>query len=269
MQNDIIAQELMLWSKGVRGEVSFWTNWVSSGGGKYPEDFARRVSGTAKFDPFLENLFPAGARIDILDVGAGPITFLGTTSNRNRISITATDPLADAYAGILSSHGITAPVATVFATAEDLGAFFPADRFDVVHCRNALDHSFNPVRGIDQMLLVARPGGIVILRHHVNEGETENYSGFHQYNFDEDGGHFMVWRPGIRVDITASVADRAKVETKISPNRKWIEVIMRKHENVGGAGTAGQAPEPDDSRDRLRDIIRGTFAFIIEKFGHD
>jgi len=104
MQTDIIAQELMLWSKGIKGGVRLCTNWLSCGGGQYPKDYATRVSGTAGFDWFLEALFAAGDGIDI-DVGAGPITSFGATFTRKRINMTATDPRADAYAGILSSHG--------------------------------------------------------------------------------------------------------------------------------------------------------------------
>ena len=35
---------------------------------------------------------------------------------------------------------------------------------------NALDHSFDPVLGIERMLQVTRPGGWVLLRHARNEG---------------------------------------------------------------------------------------------------
>jgi SAM-dependent methyltransferase len=267
MHYDVITQELLLWSKGVKHEVRFWTDWVSSAGGRFAEDYAKRVSGTAAFEPFLEQLFTKGTKLDVLDVGAGPITFLGTMSTRNDISITATDPLADAYQKILSAHGITPKVATDFATAEDLVAFFPVKRFDLVHCRNALDHSFNPVRGIDQMLRVTKPGGFVVLRHRVNEGENEKYSGFHQYNFDEQDGRLVVWNPRFRQDITMSFMNRASVQTRISQDRDWIEVFLRKHEIEENSAPSEQTHDQEESRDRLRDIVRGTFAFIVEHFG--
>ena len=47
---------------------------------------------------------------------------------------------------------------------------FPRNYFHVSHMRNALDHAFDPVEGILQLLHVTKPGGFVLLRHAQNEG---------------------------------------------------------------------------------------------------
>src|SRR6185295_6270228 len=88
----------------------------------------------------------------LLDVGCGPYTVVGKRIDGLRLDITAVDPLADAYVELMRRHQHQPLIAPHFAVAEDLAAFFPASSFDVVHCRNALDHSFDPIRGIDQML---------------------------------------------------------------------------------------------------------------------
>jgi len=37
--------------------------------------------------------------------------------------------------------------------------------FDIVHCSSTFDHSFDPVRGIREMLRVAEAGDVMFLRH--------------------------------------------------------------------------------------------------------
>lgn len=63
--------------------------------------------------------------------------------------------------------------------AEELHLCFPAGHFDVVHIRNALDHSFDPVLGIERMLHAVRPGGWVLLRHARNEGVAGKFRNGH------------------------------------------------------------------------------------------
>lgn len=267
MEQKAFADQLFLWSKGIAYELRFWRNWAESRGGRYATDFERRMSGTQPFEAGLANLFPAGQPIDVLDVGAGPISPLGIVCDRNPLRITATDPLADAYRDILDDCGLVPPIRTDFATAEDLSAFFPRDRFDLVHCRNALDHSLDPMRGIEEMLTVCRPGGFVLLRHHVNEGQREGYSGFHQHNFDEAEGRFVIWNNESRLDVTAAFAGRATVETKVNPDRSWIEVMLRKPVATGAAGSAGEDALAEAYRARVRVLIRDTFGFMVQSFG--
>jgi SAM-dependent methyltransferase len=96
---------------------------------------------------------------------------------------------------------------------EELLLFFPTERFDLVHCRNALDHAADPLLGIRQMLAVTRLGGAVALDHFPNEGEREGYSGFHQWNLDLRDGRFVLWTPAETIDVATALDCPCTVET--------------------------------------------------------
>jgi SAM-dependent methyltransferase len=189
-----LDRQLGQWADGISDELRFWRHWFATRGGDWPEDFVRRLDPAATLDPRVETcLLELGGRGRVLDVGAGPITKLGYRSEAVECEIMAIDPLAPVYSTLLGEFGFTPPVPTQFGTAEDLMALFPDVRFDLVHCCNALDHSFDPIRGIDQMLRVTRLGGNLLLVHQRNEAERERYAGFHQYNLDVIDGEFLVW----------------------------------------------------------------------------
>jgi ubiquinone/menaquinone biosynthesis C-methylase UbiE len=139
--------------------VIFWAAWLRTSGIHWPEDYARRLNPDAEIDPALGALLEqVGNGATILDVGAGPVTVLGKKWKQYEFSIHAVDPLAELYNRLVATSGVTPVVRTEFALAEDLSAFFDPASFDIVHCRNALDHSFDPLRGILEMLRVVKVG---------------------------------------------------------------------------------------------------------------
>ncbi|CAE7461548.1 SFC1 [Symbiodinium sp. CCMP2592] len=84
--------------------------------------------------------------------------------------VVAADGLARFYNRVLDERELKPPYLPLQCPVEELHECFPSPHFDVVHIRNALDHSFDPVLGIQRMLQVTRPGGWVLLRHARNEG---------------------------------------------------------------------------------------------------
>ena len=83
--------------------------------------------------------------------------------------------------------------------------------------RNALDHAVDPVLIVENMLGVVRSGGHVVLRHTRNEGVRQSYVQLHQWNFDERGGHLIVWRPGSETDLNERLSARAEVKCHLEP----------------------------------------------------
>ena len=61
--------------------------------------------------------------------------------------------------------------------AESLLERFVPDTFDLVFSRNALDHTSDPLRALQQMLAVVKPGHSVLLEVHENEADAERYGG--------------------------------------------------------------------------------------------
>ena len=169
-----LAQQLAVWVSGLDGELHFWDQWLATQGLQWPDDFQSRLDPHREIEPWLLCEVDNGP-VRVLDVGSGPLTCLGFYHRGRRVELTACDPLAPFYAELIAKHGVSCPVPTQLGFAEDLSAFFSLDEFDVVHCRNALDHSFEPVRGIEEMLLVLKPGGQIVLSHVINEAEHGQY----------------------------------------------------------------------------------------------
>jgi len=195
------------WDTRADSEVDFWRNWVSSKGGKWPEDFQRRTDPETPLieaiaDQLEEMNLSQPHTAEVLDIGSGPLSLLGYSSPNQAINLTLVDPLAEAYNVILDNAGITGvprPQKGYFETA--LGQL-GENRFDVVWCRNALDHSIDPLLGLHSLIAMCRPGGRVILSFHPNEADTGNYGGLHQWNLNNQDGKICLSQKGLELDLT-------------------------------------------------------------------
>jgi SAM-dependent methyltransferase len=147
-----------------------------------------------------------------LDVGSGPLTIVGRKAPGVALDITAVDALADEYNKILDQHGVDPIVRPQPCLTEQLTSKFECDKFDIAYARNTLDHSLDPLRAIAEMLSVVRKGGIVLTEHARNEGQTHNYAGLHQWNFDIQDGIFVLNRRNTHpINLAASLASKARV----------------------------------------------------------
>jgi len=164
--------------------------------------------------PNLVAVLPERANISILDVGAGPLTVVGKRCPDRDLSITAVDPLADEYDRILHAAGVEPLVRTRKAFAEKLEELFARDSFDVVHMRNALDHSQDPAEGLRQMYRVVKPGCAVVLVHFINEGKRQGYHGLHAWNITMERGTPAFWNPEKRFTVE-SLFPSARVESTV------------------------------------------------------
>lgn len=215
----------------LRGEVGFWRRWLRTRGLSWPDDFARRFDPDTPVQPQLARLIDRleGQQVEILDVGAGPVTVVGKRHPGKTVSVTATDVLARDYAQLLADFGLTAPSPTVYAEAEKLQEQLGDRQFDIVHAQNSIDHCADPIAAIGQMLAVTRPGGFVLLLHEENEGSNELYHALHKWDFTCERGHFVIAGPGPdgpRRDVTAMLAGSACVECALGAGA--ICVTIRK-----------------------------------------
>jgi SAM-dependent methyltransferase len=236
----LAEQRLRSWLLGVDSEVKFWDYWFATKGGDWPQDFEIRLDPKREFPEYLlDGLSPKTAKI--LDVGAGPITGFGFTHKGSKLDITACDPLASFYDRVLEKYSITPPVRTITAFAEELSSFFSTNTFDLVTCSNALDHSFEPIRGIEEMLLVTRIGGRVHLTHRINEAVFGHYTGLHQWNFDAENNRFIMWNNEQRIDVNSVFNSCAEIKVIYDPPAGYVTAVFQK-----------TAEPSDNSRDRYR-----------------
>jgi SAM-dependent methyltransferase len=207
-----------LWERELDDEVVFWDRWLRSGGLEWKDDFLERldpdsVLGHAVLVEVVSKL--PQTSISILDVGAGPLTILGKTLPGKSLEITPIDPLADHYSRLLDGLHVEPPVRTLPGQGERLLELFPPESFDVAFAQNSLDHSYDPLLVIRNMLQVVKPAGTVVLSHVRNEAEHQAYSGLHQWNFDVRAGDLIVWNRAIECNGSELFSDRASVSVSV------------------------------------------------------
>jgi hypothetical protein len=136
-------------------ELGYWRDWIENRGGRWGEDYAYRFDPDAEVeDPLLRGVLAElnAPDLSILDVGAGPVSFVGRRYEGARLTVVAVDPLADRYNRLLAAAHLDPPVRTEPLEGERLLERFGQGAFDVAYARNALDHAVDPVLIIEQSL---------------------------------------------------------------------------------------------------------------------
>lgn len=209
------------WNAALPEEIKFWRNWIETKGLNWKDSYAWRVDPDYEFYPHLRPFVnvPEGGTVRVLDVGAGPLTVLGKNWPGRKLDIVAVDPLAEQYDKLLAEYNVVPLVRTQTGHGERLLEIFPESSFDLVFAENCLDHSYDPLLCLSQMLAVVKPGCYVATDHLVNEGKNESYEGLHQWNFDQWGlfkSKFVIWRPGMApIDVQRHFGTKAKVTAKL------------------------------------------------------
>jgi SAM-dependent methyltransferase len=214
------------WRVALPSEVDFWRGIIY---GTFPNrewvnDMKARVRGITPFpEHLLRYLEGKTGSARILDVGSGPVTVLSGV--RDGIEVVAVDPLADDYNRLLDKKGLVPRIRTLRGDGEKISEL-GLGLFDLVYSRNALDHSYDPIRAIREMLKVCSPAGFVFFEGETNESIREHGIGLHQWNFlPVDNGDLIVWQMdkealslrhalGEGADVKASGKQSYQVEIK-------------------------------------------------------
>lgn len=216
------------WRTRRSSEVDFWAAWLVGAPGteEWASDRESRLNPNTQIrDPLVRSELernPAN-EISILDVGAGPVTNLGFRYPGKTLTIVPIDPLADEYDRLLRGADLVPPIRTIGVAGEALLEHFGPRRFDIAYAANSLDHSADPFAIISNMTAVVRAGGVVLLRHKRNEGESALYGGLHQWNFDVVDDSLFLWNNAIEINVRTALEERAATTAWISQN----EVIAR------------------------------------------
>lgn len=221
----------LAWRVALADEVRFWDRYLATGGADWPEEYAARTAPSPPMHPRLQavvdEVAEPGRPVRLVDVGSGPLTAVGVSTGPPA-TLVAVDPLADRYDRLYRRHRLTPRVRPVVGRAEDLLAVVPAGGADVVVCRNALDHTADARRALDQFLAVVRPGGCVVLEHAEREGDRRGYRDLHQWDLwtDDDGHLWLGGRDDPGTDLTVALADRAEVAATTGPDG-WVHATLR------------------------------------------
>jgi SAM-dependent methyltransferase len=219
-----------VWYTGLNYDQTYWSQWIESRGLEWPEDFQRRLQ-IVEIDEKVKRLVNPEVRagrhaVHILDAGAGPMTSLGSTWMGKLLDLRACDPLAPEFAKMLRRHKIVPPVRTVFAELEHLSLVFATNFFDLVVMREAIDHSYDPVRAIKEAIKVTRVNGTVWLGHKAHGGLVDQYIGTHTWNVDLWEGHPIIWNACALHNLTDVFSGDAIVASKSSGD--WVEILLVK-----------------------------------------
>lgn len=225
-----VALHRTLWRDGIAEEMAFWDSYLASRGEAWGSDYAERMDPALPLQEYLAEVVtvPQGRRLRILDVGAGPLTYVGKRSERWQVEIVAVDPLAPGYDLLLAKHGIVPPVRTQQGSAEHLRRLFAPNSFELVSARNSIDHGLDPLRSIRQMLAVVKPGCPVFLHHHMNEAVNQQFAGLHQWNLGAEHGDFILSSPTRRINVNHAFRGLATVHTRTYGD-EWIANTIVKH----------------------------------------
>lgn len=230
-------ESLQYWLNELTSEIIFWNTLFSTRGheGGDPNIFQFRT------DPKCPFQIPEELESDdgkILDVGSGPYSRLGYIHNGKKLDLTLVDPLAFAYQTFEKKYGYHFAVSAQTGLVECLSLILSENSYDLVHMSNSLDHSFDPIEGLQQLLYVTRVGGKVILRHHNNVAEQANYEGLHQWNLTVKDNHFIIWNKKEKYIVDDLIKDYATIEfaapcVETTLDSKWEhnKVVIRKKSN--------------------------------------
>ena len=220
----------MDWQSGLIEENDFWERALGD-----PErhwklsEYRERTDPNLELQAELQQLIPAapGSTVRILDVGSGPLTRIGKKWSGRTIEITATDPLAEKYAALVKKLGVPQLVPVLPVHAEKLVAKFPANHFDLAYASNCLDHAYDPVQAIRQMLELVKLGHFVYLWHFANVGITERYTGLHQWNFDVKGNDFLISNGQVIESLKQKIGAAAELSCEVTHAFDCRVVIAR------------------------------------------
>jgi SAM-dependent methyltransferase len=235
------------WERGQDMERAYWGNFITTmlPQQSHEDYFDERVGGFLKFQyhSLIEHVVSSPVRI--IDVGAGPVTHVGTWHPSRKIEVTPIDPLAEFYSELLSEFDITPVTPTISGTAEHLEQLFRPGTFDFAFSRNALEHCGDPLTALSQVFSVLKPGCYFCLCGNTNESAKQNYQGSHLWNFDVREGAPILWRPGITIDLAITFVNEAIV-TKATDG-SWYTIEFCKTEQ--SMHTGGLSESLSDSRD--------------------
>lgn len=221
----LLKTEPMRQIPGASDEITFWKDFVHTDqfkswlvpGVPAPELDKVVVQHIQSYKPFPR----------MLDVGSGVVSILWSLCRGE--GLVATDLLAAEYALFYDYQDFSQlPLAIA---GEDLRY---DKEFDVVHMRNALDHSQNPLRVWDNLKRACKPGGLLIVAGFEKEGSFLHQLGMHQWDLfvQEDKGLFL--RPANTTDLVQLEAPDFTVlhlsSKLLVSGRRWMTWIGKRHE---------------------------------------
>lgn len=166
-------------------ELSCWATYLSEGN----EDLRDRMEGDGRdicdedvihwCKAFISEM---GRRPVVLDFAAGPASSLIYLERAGLAELVASDTLGREYRQMFEHYGVETSVVPQFGIGELVDTQFEPGSFDLVHIRNALDHTQAPALCWLNLFQLVRVGGVLCHSHAVREATFENWEALHQFD---------------------------------------------------------------------------------------
>lgn len=119
--------------------------------------------------------------VKIAELGAGIVNTIGDTWEGVKVEVYPSDILAREYAELWQEKEQTPILPVDYEDMENLS--YEDESFDIVHCVNALDHTENPQKAIEEMKRICKKGGWIYMRH--APSCKKRFGRNHFWNFEE------------------------------------------------------------------------------------
>lgn len=224
------------WHDGTTHEIAFWDAFFETKNFGDPGDYNFRLDRSTELQQQIKDLLIGIENPLILDVGAGPLTYLGKNINGFPINIYPVDALAAHYNIILNKYGIEPPIRTLFKESEELDQLRGIVLPDLIVVQNTLDHSYDPLKAILCMPLVVKPNGVIYLNHYKNTAEHCNHEGLHQWNFDLVDDKLIIATEGYTRNVDDELQSKFpdlnfNINHNYNPDNNQIVTIIRMGNN--------------------------------------
>lgn len=156
----------------------------------YRKTFDRKVkkfNKTALLPDYFGEMIGDKKHVKIAEVGCALVNTIGDSWLGAQVSIRCSDKYADDFNALWKEKG-KRPLHRIYK--EDVESLnYASDVFDIVHCRNVLDHTEDPRRAISELKRVSKEW--VYLAHAQNQMDT--YGGHHLWNVRYEDGQCIFY----------------------------------------------------------------------------
>lgn len=124
-------------------------------------------------------------KVLIAEIGAGAVNTIGNLWEGVDVHIVASDQYQEEYSRFWKENDKTPIVPIDNQDMENLT--YANNTFDIVHCRNAVDHTPNAEKAISEMKRICKKDGFVYLLHFSNQ--RSRAKGVHYWDIDYVDGN--------------------------------------------------------------------------------
>jgi ubiquinone/menaquinone biosynthesis C-methylase UbiE len=164
-------------------EYDYWNWWIPQ--------FGKFFSADLPLLSPLTKLIGNKSEINIADLGSGAFSLIGNVYREIKINVSPSDLLANEYKSLYERFQI---YPNIPIEQQDMTCLtYEDEKFDIVYCRNSLDHCSDPKKALSEMFRVCKKDGWIYLDHIINVAENEHYYGLHQWNIEPFKEDCRIW----------------------------------------------------------------------------